>query len=218
MADLDLIPAEYRRSLRLRRWLRNFLLVYAAAVLAVAGVRTALSRGVDGERREIERLRQTKQVTLNQLALVEELNARKADARKRLEILAGLRGGPPAEQMFVVIDQALANRDIWFQSWNFRRAGELVEAEPQAVEAGYFIVVPKGPDHTKEAAWRLRTHMEIKGQARSHSALATFVDRLLDQPEIEQVRIISTSLRRYTTAQLVDFELAVVVDSRPEGT
>jgi Tfp pilus assembly protein PilN len=217
MAELDLVPSEYRRHQLLRRWLRLFALVFAAVIVLVAGARVFLARCVRAEQVRIEELRATKQVTLNQLALIEELHNRKSDAEKRLEILAGLRGGPAAEQMFVTVDRALGP-DVWFESLSFRRAGELVDVPPQTVETGYFIVVPKGQQQTQERAWRLNTHMEIKGQARNHSALADFARRLVDQPEIEDVKVLKTSLRQYTRAQLVNFELAVVVESRPGGS
>mgnify|MGYP000273021084 CR=1 FL=1 len=38
-----------------------------------------------------------------------------------------------------------------------------------------------------------------------------------EEPEIEEVRVLNTSLPRYTTTQVVDYELAIVVDSRPVG-
>jgi len=216
MVELDLVPAEYRRYVRLRRWLQLFGLAMAAVLVLVVGTRVFLSRSVRGERMRIEELRATKQVTLNRLALIEELDTRKAEAQKRLQILAGLRGGPPAEQMFVTVDRALGP-DVWFESLSFRRAGEIVDVPPETVDTGYFIVVPKGQQQKQDRAWRLNTHMEIQGRARSHSALADFARRLADQPEIEDVKVLKTSLRQYTRVQLVDFELAVVVVSRPGG-
>jgi hypothetical protein len=53
--------------------------------------------------------------------------------------------------------------------------------------------------------------MEIRGQAVDHSALARFVDRLIDEPRIEQVRIVKTRMQTYAAARVLDFELAVVV-------
>jgi hypothetical protein len=216
MSEMDLVPRDYKQYLRVRGWLRKFLLVYAVLIAASAGGRVALSLGTGSENARIGQLRASKRVTLNQLALIQNLQARQSKAEKRLEILAGLRGGPAAERMFVTIDRALGG-DVWFHTWNFRRAGEIVEVKPQAVETGYFIVIPKNQKQDQDKAWRLDTHMEIKGQARTHSALANFVKRLIEQPEIEDVRVLNTTLRQYTRAKVVDFDLAVVVDSRPEG-
>lgn len=216
MAEIDLVPAEYRHYLRVRRWLVTFASVFVLLVVAIGVGRVVVSQRVGAEKARIDHLRASKQVTLNQLGLIQTLHERKGAAEKRLNILGGLRGGPAAEKIFWTIDRALSG-NVWFRSWSFRRAGELVEVAPRAVETGYFIIVPKEANQSQDKAWRLQTHMEIKGQARDHSALAEFVKRLLDQPEIEDVRVLNTSLRRYTTAHLVDFELAVVVDSRPEG-
>lgn len=214
MAEMDLVPQDYRESLRIRRWVRNALAGYGVLLACVVGAKFGLAHTVEKEKLRVGQLQASKQVTLNQLALIEELRGREADARRRLDILAGLRGGPAAEQMFVTIDRAL-DQSVWFQSWNFRRAGQVVEMDPQTVQTGYFIIVPKGQKQQEDMAWRLETHMEIKGQAFTHSALASFVKRLLDQPEIEDVRVLNTGLRRYTEAQVVNFDLAVVVDSRP---
>ena len=216
MAEIDLIPSDYRHYLRMRSWLVTFAVVFGLVLVAVAGARFVVAQRVGAETARIDELRATKQVTLNQLSLIQELHGRKGKAEERLQILGGLRGGPAAEKIFWTIDRALAG-DIWFRSWSFRRAGELVEVEPQAVETGYFIIVPKEANQSQDKAWRLQTHMEIKGQARDHTALAGFVKRLLLEPGIDDVRVINTSLRRYTTTELVDFELAVMVDSRPEG-
>jgi Tfp pilus assembly protein PilN len=215
MSEMNLIPSDYQQQLQVRGWVRKSLLVYAVLIAVIVGGKVTLSLGISGENARIGTLRASKRVTLNQLAFIQNLHARKAEAEKRLEILAGLRGGPAAEEMFVTMDRAL-DRDVWFHTWSFRRAGEIVEVEPQTVGTGYFIVIPKSQKQDQDKAWRLQTHMEIKGQARNHSALANFVKRLVGQPEIEDVRVLNTTLRRYTRSQVVDFDLAVVVDSRPE--
>jgi hypothetical protein len=214
MSEMNLVPGEYRQYLRMRGWLHNFAVAYALLVAAIVGGKIGLSRAIAHENTKIEELRASKQVTLNQLAVIQGLHARKTEAQKRLEILKGLRGGPAAERMFLTIDRALGG-DVWFQTWSFGRAGEIVEVEPQKVKTGYFIVIPKEKRQDHDKAWRLQTHMEIKGQARTHSALANFVKRLLDQPEIEDVRVLNTALRSYSTTKVVDFDLAIVVDSRP---
>jgi hypothetical protein len=56
--------------------------------------------------------------------------------------------------------------------------------------------------------------MEISGEASDHSALARFVRRLGERSEIESARILNTQVRQLGGAELVEFELAVVVRSK----
>jgi hypothetical protein len=56
--------------------------------------------------------------------------------------------------------------------------------------------------------------MELTAQARDHSALAGFVRRLGEQEEIESVRVLNTEVRSVSASEVVDFELAIVVQGR----
>ena len=55
--------------------------------------------------------------------------------------------------------------------------------------------------------------MKIAGQAQDHVALSEFVQRLIKQPAIRDVRVRNTSLRRFTLETVVDFDLAIVINS-----
>lgn len=215
MADIDLIPSAYRHALRMRGWVKNFVFIYLGLVLSIAMTKMGMSQRVNAQQAETEKLQAGKTRVLQQQAVLDELHAKKMAVEKRLELLAGLRGGATAVQMVQTIDRALDN-DVWFQEWTFQRAGQLVEHKPETVHTGYFIVVPKDGTQQQDKAWRVDTHMAIKGQALTHSALSKFIQRLDEQPEIEKVRLLKTGLRRYTSMEIIDFEMAVVVDSRPE--
>ena len=54
--------------------------------------------------------------------------------------------------------------------------------------------------------------MTIKGQAKDHAALSRFVRKLFTQAAIQDVRILNTS--RVTNAKIVNFDLAVTVNSQ----
>ena len=95
----------------------------------------------------------------------------------------------------------------------FKRAGEVVEQAPQTVNTGYFIVVPAGEGRKKAETWRIDTHMTIRGEARDHAALSRFVRRLVDQPEIQDARVIRTAARTQSGTRVVSFEMAVIVHS-----
>ena len=117
----------------------------------------------------------------------------------------------------MAVDRALKDGSVWFTSWSFLRAGVEAEREKRGVNTGYFIVIPQGEGADPEPAWQIKTHMEIKGQARDHAAMSDFVRRLLDQPQIGDIRVLNTRQHRYSLATVVDFELAVVVNSNLAG-
>jgi hypothetical protein len=187
--------------------------VVAALVLVFVGVAKAgLVQGIQIKQNELGRLRTVKTGLLSQKAQVKALEFERSDLERQLAILSGLRGGAAAKQTLLAVDRAL-NGNVWFVSWSFRRTGELVDEAPETVNTGYFIVVPAESRDEPERAWRLRSHMEIRAQAASHSALASFVRQLVDQPEVEDVKVVNTRVHRYTNAQVVSFELAVVIKS-----
>ena len=103
------------------------------------------------------------------------------------------------------IESARTNDDVRFESWHFRRAGILTEDEPEARPPSYFVVADRPEDFPK--SWESMTHMTIHGEAKDHSALSLFVQRLFAQPNIDDVRIQRSS----QTLTGVAFHLAVVV-------
>lgn len=213
MAELDLVPPEWRRGRRLRRWLHRFGLLYGGLLVAILVVQLGLVRAVSARRAELERLEAAEALALQQQAQLEELDGERRTLRARVSMLRALRGGIAAREIFLALDQALAP-EIRFLRWSFARAGEQVDEEPKTVRAGYFLVVPQqSEDEGEDAGWLLQTRVEVHGLAPDHARLADFVSRLVQQPEIEDVRIIDTRVRQYTEAQVVDFELAVVVRS-----
>ena len=115
--------------------------------------------------------------------------------------------------MFVTIDRALKDHDVWFTRWQFQRAGVLVGKEQVGVSTGYFIIVPEGERNNDEGTWQVETRMMIQGQAVDHAALSEFVDGLFAQPEIVDVRVQRTLLRPYPSTNVVDFDLAIVLNS-----
>jgi hypothetical protein len=144
---------------------------------------------------------------------MERLGAEKTELERQYRLLSDLRSGAAAGDMFVTIDRALTSDDVWFRNWQFQRAGVMVGKEVRTVNSGYFVVVPDGEEQLASDELRVQTHMAIRGQARDHSALSSFVRRLFVQPEIDDIRIRRTSLIDRSRADTVDFELAVVLNT-----
>jgi len=220
MRDVDLIPDDYRRAVRfIRRAKVAGVALVIAAVALIAGHRFLQSVGQQG-RRAIAALQAQQSTTTQQRLELEGLREQQMRLERRLALLAAVRGGPTAESMFSIIDQALAAGGVWFTNWRFRRAGAEVDHVAEAVHTGYFVVLPPDAEHPEAKEWRVETHMEIKGQARDHSALSTFVNRLYDRPEIEDAKVLRTSVRPSDDGAIVDFDLAIVVAgnaARPVG-
>jgi len=213
MAELDLVPGRYRHLLDLQRTLRRFGIAFLAAMVALAVVKSSLAYGVHDMQAEIDRIDAARILEQAVRAELETLRGLHGQAERRVRIVSGLRGGVSARDMFRVVEEA-GGGPVWFLDWKFRRAGEVVDHEPRAVKTGYFLVVPLESDEGEtEKAWRLETHMEIRGRALDHSALASFVRGLLGRSQIENVRVLRTGTRTYTDREVVDFELAVVVRS-----
>ena len=59
-----------------------------------------------------------------------------------------------------------------------------------------------------DAAATLPQRVDIKGHAVDHAAVTAFTRALREQPSVQDVRLVDTGLRRYSTTQVVDFTLA----------
>jgi len=211
MTEIDLVPGDYRRL----TWLRGRVRSTAIVVLAAAFLSVAIYAGLRiwsvSMDRHIATLQSKQAITNQQREALTQLNIQKSDLQRKLELLTGLRGGAEAVQMFVTIDRAMQDNDVWFLDWDFQRAGTTVKNTPETTSNGYFILIPAENGQGSKEAWKIDTHMTFRGQARDHSALSAFVRRLYRQKEIQDVRILDTT--RKANGGAVEFRLAVTVNS-----
>ena len=212
--ELDLIPAAYRQRIRIQRWLKYFVATFAAILIIIIGLKVKIDQQLTRLNSEINVLQKDKQFNIQQQQKFNDLQSQEKSLAARLKILDGLRGGPPVRQIFLAVDRIM-NKDIWFTQWKFIRSNEITEVKPETVQTGYFIIIPEDLNQTnKKQAWKLESHMEITGQAFSHSKLAHFVRELIRQPEVTDVKLINTSLRSYSDVQVVEFKMAVIVNNQ----
>ena len=214
MNEIDLFPDDLRRRLLFFRWFR--LTGYALVALTLLFVAAfALLREANAHIDErINYFQSQREITNANRQQLEKLNRQKKNLKQQLDLLSGLRSGASAEQMFVMIDRSLPGPDVWLTSWKFRRAGTPVEEKQEAVSTGYFIVIPAGNEAKREETWKIETHMNIQGQALDHVAMSKFVLNLTQQPEIEDVRIVSTRQNEVNRTKVVDFSLDILVSAR----
>jgi len=209
MHEIDLIPASYRRERSQLLWLKGIAALVIGLVMTTAGARVWLDAAFKGVDAEVTRLQAQQTITGQERDRLQALTEERKNYQDQLYLLKGLRSGAATTDLFGIIDQALVGDEVWFRSWEFRRAG-VTNAEGQSVETGYFVVVPSAGQ--QKDAWRVETHMTISGQADDHATLSEFVRRLLGHPEIDNVHVRRTELRRYASRTLVDFDLAVIIN------
>ena len=214
MNEIDLFPEDLRKRLLFVRWfkLTGYALVVLTIVFVVAFVllREANAQ-IDEEIQHFQSQREITNANRNQL---ERLNQQKSDLKQQLDLLTGLRSGASAEQMMLMIDRALPGSDVWLTNWKFRRAGTPVGDAREEVNTGYFIVIAADNRNKQEETWKIETKMTIQGQALDHVAMSKFVLNLTQQPEIENVRIVSSRQTEVNRIKLVDFSLDIVVSAR----
>ena len=213
MAEIDLIPSEYRRWLDQRRLLRDFgIFVAIIAVLIVAASEWSRMETA-AAREQASQLRTSNAISQQQQQQLEQIRGQQAEFRRQLSLLRGLRAGAAIEDIFAIIDRSIVEGDLWFVDWSFRRAGVIVNGEQRGVETGYFIIAD--PDADGGSNFEVETHMSIHGQARDHQALSNFVRALFEQRHISDVSVQKTSRVEYGGGSVVDFNLTVVLASEP---
>jgi len=210
VSELDLVPASWRERRRTRRALVRFGLAYGVALALLGALTAALGIRIEAEAAELDRLRGDQLAAVSERARLEQMEQRQQALTRTLRTLDKLGGSADLGRVFAAVDGSLS-AEVWFRDWVFMRAGEFVDVEERAVETGYLILVPEQTAGERKRAWRLRTHMEIRGQALTHSALADFVRRLSAQPAVKEVTIVDTRSQRVQAVEVVDFELAVVI-------
>ena len=210
VSDLNLIPQTWTQERRVRRSLWRFAVAYALLGGSLIGASVLLASHIERESAELERLRGDHDSALARRARLESLNARKGALAREVRTLTRLGGTPDVGRVFDAVERSIDD-EVWFREWVFRRAGEFVEVGPRTVDTGFLILVPERAQGEGKKAWRVNTHMEIRGHAMSHSALAGFVRRLSRSPAVAEVKILDSRSETDNGVNVVGFELAVVV-------
>lgn len=207
MAEIDLIPADYRNERALLRTVRMVGIVVLALVCIAATLSGVLRHAAGGIRTEVQRLDATAALVNQQRSIIAGLALRKGALESKMSLLAGLRRGAALEEILRSVGRAAPGDSMWFLEWRFERLGAIVPAAPAGAEA-WFVVEPQS---SVQAAPAVRVQMTIAGQARDHAAVSAFVSSLLGEPGIEEVRVQRASRER--NEGLVEFNLLVVADN-----
>ena len=80
MAEIDLVPADYRRLLKLRNRLRTFAVLYLGVVVFLGTARVGIGYGVQTRGQEIERLEAARALEQDHQRQLEALREENAEA------------------------------------------------------------------------------------------------------------------------------------------
>ena len=213
MADIDLIPNDYRNRLSQRSLIRSYGVVLLAVIVGVFLAGFAVGELAKRTQAQATQLKSENAITQQQQLQLEQLKGQQAEYERQWSLLRGLRAGAAIDDIFALIDRSLVAEELWFLDWSFRRAGVIVDGEQRGVETGYFIIVAdEGGPHANPDL-EVETHMTIHGQARDHQALSKFVRALFEQPGIKDVNVQKTSQTQYANGVAVDFDMTLVFNS-----
>lgn len=213
MADIDLIPVDYRNWLNQQAIVRKYVIaiVLLNALILAAGV--LLGHTAQQAQAKVLQLRSDNAITQQQQAQLQQLKDQQAELERRWSLLRGLRAGAAVDDIFSLIDRSIVGGDLWFLDWSFRRAGVIVDGEQRGIETGYFIIVTDPGETPGDSELVVETHMDIHGQAKDHQALSKFVRALFEQRDIKDVNVQKTSQSDFANRTVVDFNLTVVLNS-----
>ena len=213
MADIDLIPNDYRTWLGQRSIMRKYAIGIAALCTLIVVIAVLLGQTAQRAQARVLQLKSENAITQQQQIQLQQLKEQQDEYERQWSLLRGLRAGAAIDDIFSLIDRSLIAGELWFLDWSFRRAGVTVDGEPRGVETGYFIIVSEGVDPFANPDLGVETHMTIHGQARDHQALSNFVRALFEQPDIKDVNVQKTSQTDYGNGHAVDFDMTLVLNS-----
>lgn len=213
MAEIDLIPVDYRVWLNQQAIVKKYAISIAAlsVVTIIAGM--LLGQLANREQSKALQLKSDNAITQQQQLQLQELKDQRAEYERQWSLLRGLRAGAAVDDIFSLIDESLVAGELWFLDWSFRRSGVIVDGEKRGVETGYFIIVAEGADPASGQDLEIETHMTISGQASDHQALSKFVRALFEQQDIKDVNVQRTSQTDYANGRVIDFDMTVVLNS-----
>lgn len=217
MADIDLIPGDYRAWLDQKRVLRNGAILFVIVNALVLASGAWLAYRVDAGEALAARLQAENAITQQQQLQLQQLKDQQAMYEQQLSLLTGLRAGAAVEDIFTLIDRSLVANRLWFLDWGFRRAGIVVDGEERSTETGYFVIVDDTNAPGESPNLEVETRMSIHGQATDHQALSSFVRALFEQPDVRDVSVQRTSSTSVGARRAVEFNITVILHSEYRG-
>ena len=208
MREIDLIPGDYREHLWKLHVFKIFCVIILGILLLTGTTYAALVYVKQGTQSEIEHLSKIKDNVSKQRDELEIIRKELNELDHQWSILSGLRISIAAEDLFVAIDRAIQDVDVWFTNMSFKRA-ELNVSDRNDVNTGYFIIIsPK--DESNVLA--IGAELIIAGETTNYSTLSSFVNNLIDQEEILNAKVLETSQINNLDANNAKFRIAITIN------
>lgn len=187
MAEIDMIPREYRDGVRVRRVLRATGI--ALAVVAVLGA--ALHAGLRWRSGALERdIAALETAAAQDQASAERsaaLQAEQARRQRQGAVLRALRREGELAALAQGLDAAMTDQ-VWLTGLEVER--DVQAAGPGAAPAAD----PDGAAEKLEAdGWRLSSAVQLSGQAENYRAVTAFLAALGRQPGIANLKLVGGS-------------------------
>lgn len=196
MAEIDMIPREYRDGLRVRRTVRAAGIALAmVAVLGAAAHAGLRWRGGALERQvaALEADAAREQADADRSAALQAAQARR---QRQVAVLGALRREGELAALAHGLDAALTDQ-VWLTGLEVERDAQL--AAPGATP-------PAGQDGTEALdadGWRMSSTVQLSGQAGNYRAVTAFLAALGRQPGIANLKLVGSSAAG--DGQAVDF-------------
>jgi Tfp pilus assembly protein PilN len=213
MAEMDMIPLDYRQARVLRRLRQHAQWAGLVVLVCLVAARLVLAALTWQEKVQLGRLEPQQQSATREQARTDTLRQQKQVTEQQLAVLDELRGHDHVTQFLRALDASFV-AGIWLDRVHFMRPGvsETLAHMPGGTHSG-IVVVPGTATRTQD----IHQGAEVVGYARSHTQLADFMRQLGTQSRVADLRLIATGTRNYTSMQVVDFTLALQVHKRPAG-
>jgi Tfp pilus assembly protein PilN len=219
MADVDLIPADYARRVRLRRRMKPLVAALLAIALVIGLARVALYVLMSAESGHIAQLEKDSQIAAQAKAEADSLRQQRALAEKQLAELDELRGRDRLKLLLHAIDGAYSD-SVWLDTLRFVPR-DIPAADTTPLPGGGrsgIIVVPKGNAAVPAGAPSGGAQRaEITGRATNHTKLAQFMRSLAAQPGVSEVRLVDTGLGSHANTPVIDLTLVLLIDDKARG-
>ncbi len=216
MADIDLIPESYRQQYQLKAWFKRYAVYFLAVSTGLAVIYIALAFNTANLREDLDELQLKNNIALNKKQQFQQLLGEKNHLQQELDLLNGLRSGISIEKIFIAIDRVFKNDSIWFTHWQYSRSESRLtnndSLNDSSADSVYFMIVSDQKKNLQEK-WQINTRLNINGGALNHAALSDFIRRLIEQPEINNVRIIRTEQFIQNRHKLIRFIIEVFINS-----
>lgn len=180
MREMDLIPEDYRRTQTARKLLIGFGIFYALIIAGLLVGKIILEGRVSSIQENIKIFEKQNQILTEQQQINKDLKEKKTAVGNQFAFVKMLQQGGGADQIFLVFDRVLGmdllkgeKGNVWMDAWSYTAANLVSEDEKNKAQQMTII---------------------INGRARDHEALSIFVERLIKQPEINDVQVKNTSM------------------------